>query len=509
MTSREKPRWAIAPIGVAAASFALLAAQSARAQTGCDPQWLSGEPGFDSGVYALVADGPTLYAAGSFLSTPSGPATRAASWDGATWSPMGDNLDSSVYAMTRWDQNIVAVGDMWRNDPLAGAALWDGTAWTPIGTSVFGSTTPLCVGVYNGSIAVGTFGYFSTAFLYWRAASGQWGQLGKFTTSGFQYPLPLWAVREFKGDLIVGGAFDVSYVGTARFDGSAWFSMQSTSITFALTELDGTLYRGSAGVWRWTGSDWIPLGPPTIGGSVYTLGTYRGELIAAGRFTSIGGVSASKIARWNGTEWLPLGLGLNGDVRSLAEFNGELIVAGEFMAAGSEPSPFLARWTDRPVPWFAKHPQDSGTIEPGGEAEFHITPASGYDVTHQWQFESASGGWCDLADGVGSLCLAGSQTLVSGAKTPSLALSSVDLAAAGRYRCVMSNECEDVASAPAALSVACAADCERDDDLDIFDVLCFQQEFFNQTSYADCEQDGDWDVFDFLCFQQLYFQGCG
>ncbi len=54
----------------------------------------------------------------------------------------------------------------------------------------------------------------------------------------------------------------------------------------------------------------------------------------------------------------------------------------------------------------------------------------------------------------------------------------------------------------------CYPDCEGDDDLDIFDYLCFLNLYGLQGSYADCESDGDWDVFDFLCFQAMYAAGC-
>lgn len=55
---------------------------------------------------------------------------------------------------------------------------------------------------------------------------------------------------------------------------------------------------------------------------------------------------------------------------------------------------------------------------------------------------------------------------------------------------------------------ACYADCEGDNDLDVFDFLCFQGEWANKTPYGDCEGDNDWDVFDFLCFQGAYSLGC-
>ena len=43
---------------------------------------------------------------------------------------------------------------------------------------------------------------------------------------------------------------------------------------------------------------------------VRALGFYAGELIAAGDFTTAGGVEARHIARWNGTNWSPLGTGI-------------------------------------------------------------------------------------------------------------------------------------------------------------------------------------------------------
>ena len=50
----------------------------------------------------------------------------------------------------------------------------------------------------------------------------------------------------------------------------------------------------------------------------------------------------------------------------------------------------------------------------------------------------------------------------------------------------------------------CAADCEGDNDHDIFDFLCYQDAWVSQAPFADIEGDGDWDVFDFLAFQDLF-----
>lgn len=70
-----------------------------------------------------------------------------------------------------------------------------------------------------------------------------------------------------------------------------------------------------------------------------------GALVAAGEFTSAGGLAANFLAQWNGTSWSPLGAGLNGAVSCLAVTpSGDLLVGGYFMNAGATPARGVARW---------------------------------------------------------------------------------------------------------------------------------------------------------------------
>jgi peptidoglycan hydrolase-like amidase len=112
---------------------------------------------------------------------------------------------------------------------------------------------------------------------------------------------------------------------------------------YALTVYNGELiaagYFTTAGgvsanyIARWDGSQWRPLGSG-IGGTrpgpvVCALTVYNGDLIAGGDFTNAGGASANSIAKWNGTSWSPLGSGANAAVQALAVYNGELIATQE------------------------------------------------------------------------------------------------------------------------------------------------------------------------------------
>jgi trimeric autotransporter adhesin len=51
---------------------------------------------------------------------------------------------------------------------------------------------------------------------------------------------------------------------------------------------------------RWDGSAWHPMGAG-FDQFVASLFVYAGDLIAAGSFTTAGGVAANGVARWDGS----------------------------------------------------------------------------------------------------------------------------------------------------------------------------------------------------------------
>ncbi|MCC7065414.1 MAG: hypothetical protein IT456_21580 [Planctomycetes bacterium] len=58
----------------------------------------------------------------------------------------------------------------------------------------------------------------------------------------------------------------------------------------------------------------------------------NGDLIVAGNFTSVDGVTASSIARFDGASWSPIGTGIAGSVAALAVLpNGDLVAGGQFL----------------------------------------------------------------------------------------------------------------------------------------------------------------------------------
>jgi len=88
-----------------------------------------------------------------------------------------------------------------------------------------------------------------------------------------------------------------------------------------------------------------------LDGEVHALAVGpAGELLAGGPFTTAGGAPTAGVARWDGTAWQPLGSGIaqNGSdptVRALVVLpSGEVVAAGTFQVAGGVPAAWVARW---------------------------------------------------------------------------------------------------------------------------------------------------------------------
>ena len=94
---------------------------------------------------------------------------------------------------------------------------------------------------------------------------------------------------------------------------------------------------------RLDGSNWVPIGSGA-NGPIRALTVFRGELVAAGQFSRMNGVSCEAIARFDGSQWRPLATGVDGAVYAMAEHAGSLYIGGSFSVAGSSQSPNIARW---------------------------------------------------------------------------------------------------------------------------------------------------------------------
>jgi hypothetical protein len=95
--------------------------------------------------------------------------------------------------------------------------------------------------------------------------------------------------------------------------------------------------------WDTNSLAWSSLGPG-FNDTVHALYVYGSQLYAAGSFTLSGASAISRIARWNGSSWQALGSGLNNTGLALIQFGSDLIAGGTFITAGGIAANNIAKW---------------------------------------------------------------------------------------------------------------------------------------------------------------------
>lgn len=96
--------------------------------------------------------------------------------------------------------------------------------------------------------------------------------------------------------------------------------MKSTLLAFGIIL---TLCSARAQDWENVGTSGI-----TSGQDGRALIEWNGQLVMAGKFSSLDGIPIGNIAIWDGSSWSQLGDGISGDVRCTAIYNGELYIGG-------------------------------------------------------------------------------------------------------------------------------------------------------------------------------------
>lgn len=101
---------------------------------------------------------------------------------------------------------------------------------------------------------------------------------------------------------------------------------------------------------RWNGSSWEQMGAG-LGASIYStalalLIDTDGSLVAGGAFDKRGDGTGdfNNIARWNGSSWQPIGEGFTGKVADLIIYDGQLVATGSFQKSGDVITNSIAAW---------------------------------------------------------------------------------------------------------------------------------------------------------------------
>jgi len=372
-----------------------------------DGAWSSVGGGVGGDVLALTAHddgtGSKLYAGGGFATAGGQPASRVASWDGASWSPLGSGIAGTVHALAEYDDGggpALYVGGSFftaGGAPASRIARWDGTSWSALGqglepSGITESAVVQALSVFDAGdgprlYVAGHFGRAGGAVARqvarWDGSS--WSSIGDLVGDFYDENAPFFdrqaprvlALATFADGsgpaLFVGGEFEFAdgrpATGLARYDGARWSNLGGNGVSDEVRTLvvhDGgegpALYAGglftvasdvSAGfVAGWDGASWSPTGrePELRVAALASFDDGSGPALhASGGPISLLPSFPDEIVRWNGPAWEPLGANLESEaVQAMAVFDDgsgpALYVGGSLDSAGGAPLTDVARW---------------------------------------------------------------------------------------------------------------------------------------------------------------------
>jgi hypothetical protein len=221
-------------------------------------------------------------------------ALGVARWDGTAWHALGRGTFGTIDAMCEFRGEVIAAGSGLRSlgeSDVGGIARWDGAHWRGIGTGFDSGPRSLCV--HHDRLYAG----------------------GRFTRIG-----------------------TIEANGIAEWDGSAWHALGEgilDGFPAAMCSFQGELI---AAVYRepllnqfeyrivaWNGVTWRAL-TDFAPGLVHELMEHEGQLVLAGTFSQIAGLSARNIVRWDGEAWWPMANGPGGEVFGMCKYRGRIHV---------------------------------------------------------------------------------------------------------------------------------------------------------------------------------------
>lgn len=433
---------------------ACMSATHAVAQPHCPELWrpmpainyLSTQPFIRALAVHDQGPGLALYAGGLFQVIGGATVNNIGRWDGQSWTALGGGIDIGVNGM---------VHALLEFNDGSGPALFVG-------------------GEFNTAGAGG-----ASSIAKW--SGGQWSPLGGGFTINPANATP--------GIIYALAAFDDG-TGTALYAGGLFGAADGEPISH---------------IARWNGKIWQPVGRFDLGGPVYALAEFQGELYAGGAFSNQDPFMAN-IAKWNGSVWTPVGPGMDSVVYCLTvhdDGNGPALYAGgAFGAAGVQPLNSIARWDG--ANWSPLGSGTSGIVTALHSVEYLTGPilyagggfssAGSQSVNNiaQWK----NGSWSAMLNGLPNGVFAIRYAHVEA--NPSLYVAGL----------FVPFGFPDSGGLIAWQKPFCPPDLNCDGQVNFFDVTTFLNAYNDMDPIADFNGDFQYTFFDISLFLAAYNAGC-
>lgn len=323
--------------------------------------WMQLGFGAYNGVYVLYADTTNnlLYASGDFRTTASDTIKGIAKWNGTTWDSLGSGLNSSPTAIAFYNGELYAGGGFTQAGTISAShiARWNGVNWDSLPSNNIDNYV-FALYEYNSELYVsGMFSYVGTttsrSIAKWNGSS--WSTVGS----------PPWtlviaeSMKEYAGELYVGGFFDAASMHILKWNGNNWFDVNPSVNIEQLSSgyspiqvmevfqnklyIAGDFFLPYKNIVSWDDTNYISVGGG-VDGVIFDMTIFKGELYVVGGFNTAGGVTARNIAKWDGIKWCGLGSTFNGVIKSIQVFNNELYIGGTFTSIDGALINGVAKW---------------------------------------------------------------------------------------------------------------------------------------------------------------------
>lgn len=298
----------------------------------------------------------SLAVGGDFNMAGGNPASFVAMWDGVAWSSLGSFLvPVQAMALDANGQLYAGSGAPPIGSLMASVARWNGSAWVPLNTT--SPTLTRCLVCLPGNEVL-SGGYFtavgSTSVRNLARFDGaSWGPACR----GFDGVVQTLTCAE-DGSVLAAGDFHhagrVVAHRVARHDGVDWAPLGDgpgfppVTIVGAASGEVFVAGGGNRQIARWDGLVWSSIGLANQEVNQVAL-LPDGDLVAAGRFTSISGVWTGRLARWHAGTWSSFAPGLVDSIYAPVNAmciapDGAVYVGGASLSSGGSPPSLAMRW---------------------------------------------------------------------------------------------------------------------------------------------------------------------